>query len=290
MTHERRNKLLPPVRKPYEVFGLSDKEAAWWRLTDIRFREIIFSPATIIHRISASSNNQGDFLFVTTSRLVPQGRVGMTFFGMGYQESSKRWITEEWHWYQTSIQPHMVSERVSKDEAERLLMQRKEVISLSRMEDPQQQQGKAHERLADLSVEDSELVEMGGIVSLDDWLAEVDQQTPPEEPPPTGEYLLDRESREKLPKLYENEELGMEAKALVKFFTPDAQWSWYASEFDGDDILFGLVSGLEVELGYFSLKELQEVKGPLGLHIERDLHFKPKTLQELKDMHVHKLD
>ena len=75
--------------------------------------------------------------------------------------------------------------------------------------------------------------------------------------------------------------VGLEAIAPVKFFTPDSNWTWYASEFDGEDIFFGLVSGLEVELGYFSLKELQEVRGPLGLQIERDLYFEPRTLKEL---------
>jgi len=96
---------------------------------------------------------------------------------------------------------------------------------------------------------------------------------------------LTPELREQLPKLYENEEYGLEAKALVKFFTPDAQWTWYASEFDGEDILFGLVSGFEVELGYFSLSELESVRGPMGLPIERDFHFAPETLQKLMEKH-----
>ena len=103
--------------------------------------------------------------------------------------------------------------------------------------------------------------------------------------PPTGENLLDPESKEKLPALYSGEELGVMAVALVKFFTPDSNWTWYASEFDGEDLFFGLVSGLEVELGYFSLSELQSVKGPLGLPIERDLYYKPKTLKELVAYH-----
>jgi len=93
------------------------------------------------------------------------------------------------------------------------------------------------------------------------------------------------EIREKLPNLYAGEELGLMALALVKFFTPDSNWTWYASEFDGHDSFFGLVSGFEVELGYFSLSELQSVKGPLGLSIERDLHFKPQPLKDLQEMH-----
>ena len=49
--------------------------------------------------------------------------------------------------------------------------------------------------------------------------------------------------------------------------------------------MFGLVSGLEVELDYVSLKELQEVKRSMGLQIERDLHFEPITLGELEERH-----
>ena len=99
-----------------------------------------------------------------------------------------------------------------------------------------------------------------------------------------GHELLDKATRERLPPLYANEEIGLAALALVKFFTPDSSWTWYASEFDGEDIFFGLVSGLEVEFGYFALSELDEIRGPLGLPVERDLHFEPKTLEELAEM------
>lgn len=94
--------------------------------------------------------------------------------------------------------------------------------------------------------------------------------------------LLPKEIKEQLPKLYANEELGLMAQALVKFFTPDSNWTWYASESDGKDTFFGLVIGFETELGYFSLSELKSVRGPLGLPIERDLYFVPKTLRELE--------
>ncbi len=83
--------------------------------------------------------------------------------------------------------------------------------------------------------------------------------------------------------MYATEEADEPAKALVKFFTPDSNWTWYAAEFDGEDIFFGLVIGFEVEMGYFRLSELQAVRGPLGLPIERDLHFTPTPLRELRD-------
>jgi len=75
--------------------------------------------------------------------------------------------------------------------------------------------------------------------------------------------------------------LGYDAIAHLKLFTPDAQWTWYATEYDPDErVFFGLVLGLEQELGYFSLDELEAARGPLGLPIERDLHFEPKPLRD----------
>jgi hypothetical protein len=116
--------------------------------------------------------------------------------------------------------------------------------------------------------------------------------------PTPSSGLLDAETRAKLPELYSGEEKGRHA-CSGEVFTPDAGWTWYASEgsyvdedgyYDTDKpkvdyIMFGLVSGLEVEYGYFSLRELESVRGSLGLPIERDLYFEPKPLRELKEMH-----
>lgn len=95
--------------------------------------------------------------------------------------------------------------------------------------------------------------------------------------------LLTKEITNKLPKLYAQETKGNDAIAYVKFFTPDANWTWYATEFDGEDTFFGMVENhFGTELGYFSLRELQTVRGALGLPVERDLYFTPKTLGEIK--------
>ena len=98
--------------------------------------------------------------------------------------------------------------------------------------------------------------------------------------------LLGGEQRALLPPLYHNELIGSEAISPIKFFTPDAGWTWYPTEFDGNDIFFGLVAaGIKVELRYFSLMELEGVRGHLGLPIERDLYFDPSMLQTLQDLH-----
>jgi hypothetical protein len=93
--------------------------------------------------------------------------------------------------------------------------------------------------------------------------------------------LLTQEIRKKLPPLYSQDGKGGEAVVQVKFFTPDSNFTFYATEFDGKDTFFGLVEGHEKELGYFSLSELEKVRGPLGLPIERDLWWKPRTLEEI---------
>jgi hypothetical protein len=98
-------------------------------------------------------------------------------------------------------------------------------------------------------------------------------------------HLLTQAIRRKLPPLYANEEQGTDGLAIVKFFTPDSTWTWYASEFDGDDLFFGLAVGVEPELGYFRLSELQTVRGKLGLPVERDRFFKPTPLRELLEQH-----
>jgi hypothetical protein len=93
--------------------------------------------------------------------------------------------------------------------------------------------------------------------------------------------LLTPELREQLPPLY-SQENTKDPTVICKFFTPDSQWTWYALEFDGEDIFFGYIIGFEAELGYFSLSELESVRGPRGLPIERDLWFRPCPLSQVK--------
>ena len=95
--------------------------------------------------------------------------------------------------------------------------------------------------------------------------------------------LLTKALRRKLPKLYAQDSKGKMAICYAKFFTPDAHWTWYATEFDGDDTFFGYVKGDFPELGYFSLSELQQIRGCLGLPVERDRYFRPTPLRELMD-------
>jgi hypothetical protein len=89
--------------------------------------------------------------------------------------------------------------------------------------------------------------------------------------------LLTEELRRTLPPLY-SQEKAVDPIAYIKYFTPDSSWTWWVTEGspDGDDFrFFGYVRGIEEEWGYFLLSELEQVRGPYGLQVERDLHFKP---------------
>ncbi|WP_415397819.1 DUF2958 domain-containing protein [Sulfurimonas sp. CS5] len=86
-----------------------------------------------------------------------------------------------------------------------------------------------------------------------------------------------------IPDLYETEGLN-NPLCCIKLFTPDSNWTWYIIEFSKADTntCYGYVKGLESELGYFTLEELESVYGSLGLAIERDLSFEPTPFATIK--------
>lgn len=93
--------------------------------------------------------------------------------------------------------------------------------------------------------------------------------------------LLTKEVLNNLPPLYATED-DKDPMVWVKFFYPDFHYTWYAIEFDGEDLFFGLVDGDCVELGYFRLSELITHRGAWGLPVERDRFFQPCRLSALQ--------
>jgi hypothetical protein len=90
-----------------------------------------------------------------------------------------------------------------------------------------------------------------------------------------------------MPALYATEE-DTDPLVRCKLFTPDSRWTWFLTESssaapDGTPAMaFGLTCGPEDELGYMSLEELRQVRGPLGLQVERNLWWKPPPLSEVR--------
>ncbi len=98
--------------------------------------------------------------------------------------------------------------------------------------------------------------------------------------------LMTNQIEKQLPPLYSQENIS-DPMCHLKYFTPDAGWTWLIleaeKEEDGDFLFFAkVISPMtpEGELGYVRLSELKSVRGPLGLPIERDLYFKPTRLSK----------
>jgi hypothetical protein len=94
--------------------------------------------------------------------------------------------------------------------------------------------------------------------------------------------LLTKAILKQLPPLYANENVPSgDQVAIVKFFHPMSNYTFYATEYDPvQRLFFGLAVLFETELGYTSLEELEDVR-VAGLGIERDLHWTPKPLKEI---------
>lgn len=71
---------------------------------------------------------------------------------------------------------------------------------------------------------------------------------------------------------------------IAKFFNPAGAGFWFATEYNRKSkTFFGYVSLFgdhNDEWGSFSLMELESVKGPFGLGIERDLYCGEKRISE----------
>ena len=94
--------------------------------------------------------------------------------------------------------------------------------------------------------------------------------------------LLTRELLKKLPPIGHSIKTKEEPQAIVKWFTPDSNWTWYVAEYNPENgMCWGLVDGFEKEFGFFTIDEIQKLKGPLKLPIERDMWFEKCNLNSL---------
>ncbi len=110
--------------------------------------------------------------------------------------------------------------------------------------------------------------------------------------------LFSKTSFGRCPGIRGQESKGDDAIVYAKLFCPQNGWRWYITEFDRDTgEAFGLVAGLEVELGSFAIglgddqydgESMQDQnnnwRGKYRFPpFERDLHWLPRTLKEVRD-------
>ena len=104
--------------------------------------------------------------------------------------------------------------------------------------------------------------------------------------------LMTKELEKKFEKypLYSQDGMGGKAKVLVKYFNPVGAGTWLITEGNklenGDYEMFGychLGDDEMAELGYVMLSELENLKLPFGLKVERDLYM-PKDCDLIQAM------
>lgn len=70
-------------------------------------------------------------------------------------------------------------------------------------------------------------------------------------------------------------------KIVLKLFNPCGAGTWYLYEKEDEDVYWCFANLGDVdcaECGTVSMSELMSVRLPFGLHIERDMHFKPLSI------------
>jgi ParB/RepB/Spo0J family partition protein len=86
-----------------------------------------------------------------------------------------------------------------------------------------------------------------------------------------------------LPALYSHQHLGDEAVAQVRLHSPNGGQNWYVVEYDPrSEVAFGYIEAADgAALDFFNIGVIQEYRSQLGLEVQRDVAWTPKTLAEI---------
>ncbi len=166
MSHEKPT----PYRRPAEVFGLTDHEKLWDRLSDQRFQALLNDSQTEVHEVTIDTNSYGEFLFVQMSRVVDGQRYSLTMFGLGYHEYREQWMTRHWHWYESH--PTLVAKKptLPKVEALQRIQKRRDEIAPHVTNTQPSKTALLFGLLADLTDEDGTMAELDDLGDLFDLL------------------------------------------------------------------------------------------------------------------------
>ena len=95
--------------------------------------------------------------------------------------------------------------------------------------------------------------------------------------------LITKELEETIPAMYSDDNTKLEEKIIyAKFYIHN--WTWWILEYSKEErVFFAYVQGLEKELGYVSLEELENLNIN-GLKVERDLYFTPTKFKKIKEL------
>ncbi len=119
------------IPQPTDSFGLTEQERLDERISQERFTSIMTDERTAVHHIEVSANDDGEFLFVTMSQPVGEERRFLTFWGLGYHASGERRLIDEWRFYDTQQLLHQIPQRITPEDAQAWIQQRRDEIAPS---------------------------------------------------------------------------------------------------------------------------------------------------------------
>jgi hypothetical protein len=98
-----------------------------------------------------------------------------------------------------------------------------------------------------------------------------------------------KEQLDKIPRLYETEEIPLKEKLVyLHFFIGGCDW--YVFEYDGEDLFWGyaiLNGDLEMaEFGYISFEELKSIKIPPGFEIDCEVGWEVKKAIQVEKIRM----
>lgn len=158
--------------KPSEIFGFTEREQLYYRVSDVRFRAFIDDEQTRVNFIREDGNNYGEFLFVTVSRTINNQTASVSFFGLGFHDHRERWLTEEWFWYENHPASAVLRQTLDKDEAKALIQKRRDQIYPYVTDAQQSARAKLFETIADFTDDDAAYSELGDLGEFADWLSD----------------------------------------------------------------------------------------------------------------------
>jgi hypothetical protein len=156
-----------------EGFDFTENEKLFSRVSDARFRELVFNPHTPIHTARIASNNYGEFVFVTASR--PNGRKTetgaevkevYTFWSLGMHEPRDRWLVGEWFYHRANQLPATMKLKTTQAKVEELLHERQSEVAPYAEKHKQSQYGQMFEDLAELTDDDGAMSEIEDLDGL----------------------------------------------------------------------------------------------------------------------------
>ena len=162
----------PEQGEKHEPYKFTEWERSFDRITTERLLELIGNTDTKVHSLELTTNTYGEFLFITTSRPMKEGRAGVTFWGAGYHEYRERWLTREWFWHRNDPRPGQLADEIDREAVRESIQSRLAEIAVYGDVDRQTSRGKLFDLIADLTDDDGAIVD---IEDMAEWLADEDR-------------------------------------------------------------------------------------------------------------------